>query len=133
MAEQSNLFNQAVKASVIAQSLFYTLIQNTWAYDLNNIRIVRDHDGENVAIEAIVGTGEQAEAEGHSVLRRRAGGWLLDFPHDAFDPADEAIKHALLADQNSIWAFVVMHVVVEVLFEGEMGSPLCQGKPCVRN
>ncbi|CAO2652510.1 Nn.00g007930.m01.CDS01 [Neocucurbitaria sp. VM-36] len=117
MASSNALFNRAERAGEVAQALFYAVVQNTWTYDVSNIRIVRDQDGDVVAIEVIAGTGVQAGPGADSSCGRHAGGWLVKFPDMAFDTGDQEVKQAVLADQNSIWAFTFMHAAVQALFE----------------
>jgi hypothetical protein len=109
---------QAIRAGKIAQSLFYAFLENTWAYDMANVRIIRDQYHELVAIEVTDGPSVATGPGGHSACRRLAGGWLIEFPGEAFSTFDDDAKRALLVDRNSIWAFVVMHAAVQVLFQG---------------
>ncbi|KAF1844268.1 uncharacterized protein K460DRAFT_408560 [Cucurbitaria berberidis CBS 394.84] len=111
------LFKRAEKAGEVAQALFYAFIQDTWAYDMRNVRIVRDQDGDLVTIEVIAGPGVNAGPGKESTCGRHAGGWLIKFPHTTFKSSDHEAKHAILADQNSIWAFVFMHAAIQALFE----------------
>lgn len=118
------LFRRAEQAGEAAQSLFYAFVQNTWAYDMSTIRIVRDQDDDVVAVEVTAGGGVHAGPGAESTCGRHAGGWLVKFPDAAFDIYDQEAKRAVLADQNSIWAFVSMHVAVEALFKGMSSSCL---------
>lgn len=113
-----SLLHRAERAGEVAQALFYAFIQNTWAHDMSNIRIVRDQDADIVAIEVIAGPGVQAGPGRESACTRFAGGWLVKFPAGAFEDADQVVKRAVLADRNSIWGFVFMHAVVQALFKG---------------
>lgn len=115
---KNTLFKRAEKAGEVAQALFYTFIQNTWAYDMSNIRIIRYKAGHIAMIEIIAGPGTKEGPGGASTCERYAGGWLIKFPAVVFNSEDEVAKRAVLADQNSIWAFVCMHVALQALFEG---------------
>ncbi|KAH7401189.1 hypothetical protein BKA66DRAFT_449959 [Pyrenochaeta sp. MPI-SDFR-AT-0127] len=83
---------------------------------MSNVRIIRDQDGCIVTIEVIAGPGVHTGPGGESICERHAGGWLIKFPHAAFSDDDQEAKCAVLADQNSIWAFVFMHTAVGTLF-----------------
>ena len=113
MASDKELFERAKQAGEAVQTLFYTFIEHTWAYDMNSVRVTPGSNGELLAVEVIHGSNTD-----NSTCERTAGEWLIKFPYDAFRAADGRAKHALLADRHSIWAFVVMHVAVQVLFEG---------------
>lgn len=123
-AQIESPFKHAQKAGEIAQAVFYSFIRNTWAYDMSNVRIVRDQYDDIVKIEVIAGPGVNAGPGGESTCERYAGGWLVKFPHAAFEEGDQQAMRALLADQNSIWAFVSMHNAVGTLFAGRR-SPSC--------
>lgn len=109
---------RAVKAGKIAQSLFYAFMENTWTYDMNNVCIMRDQDHDLATVEVTDGQGVVTGPGGHTDCTSYAGGWLIKFPAESFSAFDDDAKHALLADRNSTWAFVVMHATVQALFQG---------------
>jgi len=113
MASDKELFERAKQAGEAVQALFFTFIEYTWAYDMNSVRVTPGSNGELLAVEVIHGSNTDT-----STCERTAGDWLIKFPHEAFSPADERAKCALLADRHSVWAFAVMHVAVRLLFEG---------------
>lgn len=109
---------RALRAGKVAQSLFYAFLENTWAYDMASVRIIRDQNHELVAVEVTDGSGVVTGPGSQSHCGRYAGGWLIKFPDDAFSAFNDDAKYAALTDHTSIWAFVVMHVAVQVLFQG---------------
>ncbi|KAJ4362657.1 hypothetical protein N0V95_001365 [Ascochyta clinopodiicola] len=108
---------RAINAGKIAQTLFYSFIENTWSYDMKNVCIKRDEDHNLVAVEVTDGTGVVTAPGGYADCGSHAGGWLIKFPTEAFSAFEEDAKHALLAHRNSVWAFVVMHAAVRALFQ----------------
>jgi hypothetical protein len=123
MVTDKELFERAERAGEVAQALFYNFIERTWAYDMNSLRIVPGSNGKLLSIEII--HGSKTAPTGQSVCKRIAGGWLFNFPHGAFGSADAKAKDALLADRHSVWAFVFMHVAVQLLFEGIKCDLIC--------
>jgi hypothetical protein len=118
MADHKALLERARRAGEIAQAIFYTFIEHTWSYDIKSVRITRDEHGEIVRVGVVHGPGSETRVRGKSTCERYAGGSLFKFPQEAFEPADLFVKHALLADGQSVWAFVFMHVAVQTLFKG---------------
>jgi hypothetical protein len=118
IAEPKELLERAKRAADVAQALFYAFIEHTWAYDMSRVRIIPDSTSAVMAVETMAGSGVRQGPADESSCERTAAGWLFKFPHDSFRAADQAAKQALLANKNSIWAFVVMHVAVQALFEG---------------
>ncbi|KAF3050028.1 hypothetical protein E8E11_003336 [Didymella keratinophila] len=108
---------RARKAGKLAQLLFYAFLENTWNFDMRRVCIKRDQDGDLVVIEVTDGAGVLGSPAGQTDCKSYAGGWLTKFPVDSFGTFDEDAKHALLTDRSSIWAFVVMHAVVQALFQ----------------
>lgn len=119
-SDKLRLLSHAIRAGELAQVLFYALLENTWAYDLSNIRIIRNDHGQLVRVEVTDGPGVTEGPQGQSACDRYAGGWLFRFPD--MNPVDCDAMRALLADHNSTWAFVCMHVAVETLFEGRQSA-----------
>lgn len=113
---------RALKAGRIARQLFYTFVENTWTYDMRHVCIKHDQDHDLVAVEVTDGDGVKTAPGGHTDCKSYAGGWLIKFPEESFSSFDEDAKHALLADRDSIWAFVVMHAAVQALFQGKLHS-----------
>lgn len=109
---------RARKAGSIAQSLFYSFLENTWGYDMGKVYIKRDQDLDLVAVQVTDGAGVMGSAVGHTDCKTYAGGWLTKFPVDSFGTFDDDAKQALLTDRSSIWAFIVMHAAVQALFHG---------------
>jgi hypothetical protein len=109
---------RAQKAGKLAQVLFYTFMENTWNYDMRRVCIKRNQDGDLVAVEVTDGAGVLGSLTGQTDCKRYAGGWFTRFPVNNFGTFDEDAKHALLTDHSSIWAFVVMHAVIQALFQG---------------
>lgn len=114
----SPYIERAIRAGQIIESLFYTFVENTWTYDMKQVCIRRDQDGELVEVEVIDGTGVVTAPGGYTDCQSYAGGWLVKFPLQAFDTGNEDAKHALLTDRNSTWAFIVIHAAVQALFQG---------------
>lgn len=114
---RTELYRRAKKAGSIAQGLFYTFIENTWAQDLRDVRIDRGKDKGVRGVVVTLGPGNDTGPNGVSICERHAGGWLFKFPGEAFSPEGEGVKQALLSHQNGVWAFIVMHVVVAHLFQ----------------
>lgn len=114
---------RAVKAGQIVQSLFYAFRENTWTYDMKEVRIMRDQESDLVAIEVTDGAGVVTAPGGYTDCKSYAGGWLIEFPVKPFGPYGDDAKHALLADRSSTWALVVMHTAVQALFQGTSGKP----------
>ncbi|UPX16493.1 uncharacterized protein EKO05_0006891 [Ascochyta rabiei] len=113
----SSDMERAINAGKIAQTLFYSFLENTWSYDMKNVCIKRDQDHRLVAVEVTDGTGVVTASGGITDCWSHAGGWLIKFPSEAFSAFDGDAKHALLAHRNSVWAFVVMHAAVRALFQ----------------
>ncbi|KAF1927242.1 uncharacterized protein M421DRAFT_185766 [Didymella exigua CBS 183.55] len=108
---------RAGKAGRIAQSLFYTFLENTWTYDMRKVSIKRDQDHDLVSVEVTDGVGVIASPGGHTDCKIYAGGWLTKFPVESFGTFEDDAKYALLTDRSSIWAFVVMHAAIQALFQ----------------
>jgi hypothetical protein len=111
MATEKELLDRAQKAGDVAQALFYTFLEHTWAFDMHSVRIMPGTNGEILSMGVV-----HSDPEKPSICERSAGGWLFKFPHSAFTSADQQVKHVLLADRHSVWAFVFMHVAVQTLF-----------------
>jgi hypothetical protein len=112
------MLDRVFRAGELVQAIFYAIAEHTWAYDISNIRVVRDDNGTLIRVEVIHGSGSKTDSQGDSVCAQVASGWLYKFPHESFKLADLYAKRALLSDQNSVWAFVLMHNVVQLLFGG---------------
>jgi hypothetical protein len=117
-ADHEQILHSAHRAGELAQTLFYVFIEHTWAYDISNLLAISDQHGQISALDVVHGPGHEAGPGGESTCEQRAGGWLTNFPQDAFKAADRKAKHTLLADQHSVWAFIFMHSVVQAVFEG---------------
>jgi hypothetical protein len=113
----SKILQSAIRAGEIAQVLFLALLEHTWAYDIGHVRIVRNEDNQLIRIEVVDGLGVTAGPQGQSTCDRHAEGWLIEFPSKEFKVEDADAMRAVLTDHNSTWAFVCMHVAVQVLFE----------------
>lgn len=114
----SPYMERAIKAGRIIQALFYEFLENTWTYDMKQVCIKRDQDGDLCAVEITDGAGVITAPGGSTDCHSYAGGWLIRFPHDSFAHSSEDAKQALLTDRNSTWGFVVMHAAVQALFQG---------------
>lgn len=109
------LYDEAIRAGLLLQDLFYIYIEKTWTVDINEIEHQHfPHDGVNV----VVGAGFKAGPGGQSENPRTAGGWFVEMPAELQNQRYDHAREALLADGNSLWAFIVMHVAVKVLFKG---------------
>ncbi|KAF2995203.1 hypothetical protein E8E13_001112 [Curvularia kusanoi] len=108
--------DRATKAGQIVQSLYYTFRENTWNYDMKQVRIQRDQEGDLVDIRVTDGAGVLNAPGSQTDCKRCGGGWLIEFPAKTFDSYGDDAKHALLVDNSSTWAFVVMHTAVQALF-----------------
>lgn len=115
---EDDILQRAMQAGHMVQALFYTFIHQSWAYDMANVRIMRNQYSELIAIEITAGAGVEAGPGRESTCERHAGGWLIRFPYTAFVDEEHEAMQAILADQNSVWAFVCMHAIVKTLFEG---------------
>ena len=124
-SEQNEFFERISKAGEVVQALFYMFIQNTWVHDMTSVRTVRDQHGALNIVEVFADPGVQAELGDESTCELYAGGWLVKFPNVVFTDEDKEAKQAVIADQNSLSAFVFMHAAVQVLFEGRSMLFLC--------
>jgi hypothetical protein len=122
-SDKPRILNHAIRAGELVQVLFYAFLENTWAYDLSSIRIIRNQHGQLVRVEVTDGAGVTEGPQGQSTCDRYADGWLIRFPEDV-SPVDRDAMRSLLADHNSMWAFVCMHTAVQALFEGKYTSLL---------
>lgn len=118
MTDHTVLLERAHRAGEVAQALFYTFIEHTWAYDMSSVCVISDQHDELVTIEIIHDSNHVTSPEGKNVYKQQAGGGLTKFPQEAFNSTERFVKHSLLADRRSIWAFVFMHAAVLPLFEG---------------
>jgi hypothetical protein len=116
--DKPTILGHAIRAGELVQMLFYTFLENTWAYDLSSVRVVRNEDRQILRIEVIDGVGVAEGPRGASSCERYADGWLFRFPDKCVGPRDRDAVRCLLADHSSTWALVCMHAAVQVLFEG---------------
>jgi hypothetical protein len=106
------LYTKAERAASVAQQVFYTLMEKTWTLDVGFIDYLNPNDAlEWVQVQASIGAEEGPG--GGSLQPRLAGGWLVKFPEQKINPD---AKEAVLADRNSVWQFVAMHVTMSYLF-----------------
>ena len=117
MAIKEHDIARAEQAGVVAQALFYTFIENTWAYDMHSMSISLGENDEIDKLEVIHGPNKDPRCP--TTCQRTAGDWLFKFPRRAFKSVDPKIKQTLLADQHSVWAFMFMSVALQMLFEGK--------------
>ncbi|KAH8727989.1 hypothetical protein GQ44DRAFT_757451 [Phaeosphaeriaceae sp. PMI808] len=117
ITDRKNLLERAQRAGRIAQTLFYTFLEETWAYDMSDVRIISNRHDDLTAIEVCAGPGQNTGPGGESTCQQKAGGWLVSFPVNKFGPADWKAKRSLLADRHSVWTFVFMMVAVQILFQ----------------
>lgn len=115
MVDDSELFERTKLAGEIVQELFYTFIEHTWAYNMAAVNVLTGSSGVMVEVGVMHPPRSQ---ERPRACERFGEGWLFKFPHESFSVADEKAERALLADRHSVWAFVIMHVAVQVLFAG---------------
>ncbi|KAF2794431.1 hypothetical protein K505DRAFT_374641 [Melanomma pulvis-pyrius CBS 109.77] len=115
MAEMT-VFEQARQAGEVAQQLFYLFIEQTWTYDMSTVVVKRDSSGQLTGVEVMAGMGVEASHGGESYLAQAGGNWLFRFSPHAFPPQESDAKAAILADGNSVWAFVFMYDVIRNVF-----------------
>lgn len=117
--DKKDLLDRAYRAGELAQAIFYSFIEHTWAYDISNIVIIPDQHGEIRALEVTRGPGNDNGPVGESTCEQYAGGRLYKIPPEMFrSAAEQKAKRMLLADQRSVWMFMNMHIVVWTLFKG---------------
>ncbi|KAF2194610.1 hypothetical protein K469DRAFT_686619 [Zopfia rhizophila CBS 207.26] len=115
LKQRKHVQESALRAGELAQHIFNMYVKETWTYDMSAMHVSRPN-GKLTGVEVIAGKAFHVGVEGESSCLRKGGNWLVQFPH--FDGKDTGVECALLADDKSIWAFVVMHAVVRKLFEG---------------
>lgn len=124
VVDHQGLLVRAQRAGELAQALFYTFVEQTWSCDMSSVRIIPNKDGELGALEVIHGPGRENGPGGESVCEQQAGGWLTRFPEELFKFADHKAKNVLLADQQSIWVFIIMQATVHAVFQGKQHSTM---------
>ncbi|PSN74238.1 hypothetical protein BS50DRAFT_567101 [Corynespora cassiicola Philippines] len=122
-AECERLFKQKVStqyiqraqnAGLVAFEIFETLVSRSWQQDIKRVKVTRSRDKTLVAIEV---TPAPAGNTGPPYLDPR-GELLYQFPPaNLQNQRDQDIIQAMLADRNSVWAFIIMDLFVKYLFK----------------
>jgi hypothetical protein len=103
----------------MVQSLFDLFVEKTWAVPTVSARMIRNQDGSILAMPVTLASDNDVKQV------RPGGGWLAPMVLDVHKPWDVPLRSALVADRNSIWAFIVAYAAVKVMFRSKL--KLCTG------
>ena len=105
------LAQEATRAAAMVQMLFDVAIEKTWTVSIKNAVLYLDPNDAVIRSNVYVTPGDRIESK-----NRLGGGWLVPFNLTK----DSKSRAALLADGNSVWAFIIAHTAVRVMFQGKL-------------